>query len=45
MKTLKRYVTFLTQEQFAKLQSISNKTGAPVSTLIRMAVADYLKGR
>jgi hypothetical protein len=43
MSNLKRYVTFLTEDQLKKLQAISTKTGAPVSTLIRMAVSDFLK--
>ena len=43
MSNLKRYVTFLTEEQLKKLQTISTKTGAPISSLIRMAVAESLK--
>ena len=35
--------TFLTDEQLARLQRVSDMTGAPISTLIRIAVADYLK--
>ncbi len=38
-----RQVTFLSDQQLAKLKEISAKTGAPVSTLIRMAVAKYLE--
>jgi hypothetical protein len=41
---LNRQVTFLTDKQLAQLKRVSAKTGAPVSTLIRMAVGDYLKG-
>jgi Ribbon-helix-helix domain len=43
-KLLNRQVTFLTDEQLSQLKRISVKTGAPISTLIRMAVGDYLKG-
>ena len=35
--------TFLTDEQLSRLQRVSDMTGAPFSTLIRIAVADYLK--
>jgi hypothetical protein len=35
--------TFLTDEQLSRLQRASDMTGAPISTLIRIAVADYLK--
>ena len=35
--------TFLTDEQLSRLQRVSDMTGAPISTLIRIAVADYLK--
>jgi ribbon-helix-helix protein len=43
MANLLRYVTFLSPDQLKKLQAISTRTGAPVSTLIRMAVTEYLK--
>jgi hypothetical protein len=39
-----RQVTFLTDAQLAALKRVSKKSGAAISTLIRMAVADYLKG-
>jgi hypothetical protein len=42
-KLLNRQVTFLTDDQLAQLKRVSTKTGAPISTLIRMAVGDYLK--
>lgn len=35
--------TFLTDEQLARLKGVSEMTGAPLSTLIQIAVADYLK--
>jgi hypothetical protein len=35
--------TFLTDEELSRLKRVSNMTGACISTLIRMAVADYLK--
>jgi ribbon-helix-helix protein len=35
--------TFLTDEQLSRLQRVSDMTGAPISTLIRIAVVDYLK--
>ena len=35
--------TYLTDEQLSRLQRASDMTGAPISTLIRIAVADYLK--
>jgi len=35
--------TFLTDEQLERLIRVSDMTGAPISTLIRIAVADYLK--
>jgi ribbon-helix-helix protein len=43
MANLQRYVTFLTADQLKKLRAISTQTGASVSTLIRMAVIEYLK--
>jgi ribbon-helix-helix protein len=43
MKNLVRYVTFLTADQLKQLRAISTQTGASVSTLIRMAVIEYLK--
>jgi hypothetical protein len=35
--------TFLTDEELFRLKRVSDMTGAPISTLIRIAVADYLK--
>jgi hypothetical protein len=35
--------TFLTDEELSRLKRVSDMTGAPISTLIRIAVADYLK--
>jgi len=35
--------TFLTEEQPSRLKRASDMTGAPISTLIRIAAADYLK--
>jgi hypothetical protein len=40
---LNQIVTFLTDEQLAQLRRISAMTGTLSSTLIRIAVADYLK--
>jgi hypothetical protein len=35
--------TFLTDEQLERLRRVSDMRGASISTLIRVAVADYLK--
>jgi hypothetical protein len=35
--------TFLTDEQLERLKRASDMSGAPISTLNRIAVADYLK--
>jgi hypothetical protein len=40
---LNQIVTFLTDEQLAQLKRAAFMTGAPTSTLIRIAVAEYLK--
>ena len=40
---LNQIVTFLTDQQLAQLKRAAIMTGAPTSTLIRIAVADYLK--
>ena len=40
---LNQVVTFLTDEQLAQLKRTSTMTGTPTSTLIRIAVVDYLK--
>ena len=42
-KKLNRQVTFLDDEQMIHLRQISAKTGAPISTLIRMSVTEFLK--
>ena len=40
---LNQIVTFLTDQQLAQLKPAAIMTGTPTSTLIRFAVADYLK--
>jgi predicted DNA-binding protein len=35
--------TFLTDEQLSRLKGVSDMTGAPISTIIQIAVEDYLK--
>jgi hypothetical protein len=40
---LNQIVTFLTDQQLAQLKRTSAMTGTPTSTLIRIAVEDYLK--
>jgi hypothetical protein len=40
---LNQIVTFLTDEQLSQLKRAAIMTGTPTSTLIRFAVADYLK--
>jgi len=42
---MKRTALFLKDEQLAKLQKLSDKTGAPVAELIRRAIDAYLKER
>lgn len=42
---MKRTALFLKEEQLKKLQTLSEKTGAPVAELIRRAVDRYLKER
>jgi len=39
----KRTNIYLDDEHLKKLKSLSEKTGAPVSALIRKAIAEYLK--
>jgi predicted DNA-binding protein len=39
---MKRTALFLKTEQVKKLQSLSEKTGAPVAELIRRAIDHYL---
>jgi hypothetical protein len=35
--------TFVTDEQLSRLKRVSDMSGAPISTLTQIAVADYLK--
>jgi predicted DNA-binding protein len=42
---MKRTALFLKEEQLKKLQVLSDKTGAPVSELIRRAIDKYLHER
>ena len=39
---MNRIVTFLTDSQLKQLKVVQKKLGQPASTLIRMAVAEYL---
>ena len=39
----KRYNVFLDEIQLKQLKAISEKTGAPISVLIRRAIDAYLK--
>ena len=44
MKLAKKLTNLrLTDEQLKKLKALSEKTGAPVSALIRKAIEEYLK--
>ena len=43
MTGMKRTAIFLKEEQLKKLQTISDKTGAPVAELIRRAIDQYLR--
>jgi predicted DNA-binding protein len=40
---MKRTNIWLSDAQLKKLRTVSQKTGAPVSALIRMAIDSYLK--
>ena len=40
---VRQVLTYLTHEQHERLLKLKERTGAPVSVLIRRAVADYLK--
>jgi len=40
---MKRTNIWLSDGQLKKLKALSEKTGAPVSALIRKAIAEYLK--
>ena len=42
--SMKRTALFLKAEQLKKLQALSEKTGAPVTELIRRAIDKYLHG-
>lgn len=42
---VKRTALFLKDEQLAKLQALSEKTGAPVAELVRRAIDKYLQER
>ena len=39
---MKRTALFLKEQQLAKLQTLSEKTGAPIAELIRRAIDAYL---
>ena len=41
-RLMKRTALFLKEEQLAKLQKLSGKTGAPVAELVRRAIDAYL---
>jgi predicted DNA-binding protein len=45
MLAMKRTALFLKAEQLKKLQTLSEKTGAPVAELIRRAIDNYLRER
>jgi hypothetical protein len=40
---MKRTNIYLTDEQVAKLKKLSDKTGAPMSEIVRRAIEAYLK--
>jgi predicted DNA-binding protein len=42
---MKRTALFLKTDQVKKLQTLSDKTGAPVAELIRRAIDNYLRER
>jgi predicted DNA-binding protein len=42
---MKRTAVFLKEDQVKKLESLSEKTGAPVAELIRRAIDKYLQER
>jgi predicted DNA-binding protein len=42
---MKRTSLFLREEQFKKLEAISEKTGAPVAELIRRAIDYWLNAK
>jgi predicted DNA-binding protein len=43
--TMRRTALFLKEDQLKKLQTLSEKTGAPVAELIRRAIDKYLHER
>ena len=44
MKLAKKLTNLrVTEEQLKKLKALSEKTGAPVSALVRKAIEEYLK--
>jgi predicted DNA-binding protein len=43
--TMRRTALFLKEDQLKKLQTLSDKTGAPVAELIRRAIDKYLLER
>jgi predicted DNA-binding protein len=42
---MKRTALFLKEDQLKKLQTLSDKTGAPIAELIRRAIDKYLHER
>jgi len=42
---MRRTALFLKEEQLAKLQTLSDKTGAPIAELVRRAIDAYLLSR
>jgi predicted DNA-binding protein len=42
---MKRTALFLKEEQLVKLQTLSDKTGAPIAELVRRAIDVYLLSR
>ena len=42
---MKRRALFLKEQQLAKLQTLSEKTGAPIAELVRRAIDAYLLSR
>jgi len=42
---MRRTALFVKEDQLAKLQTLSEKTGAPVAELVRRAIDMYLQAR
>jgi predicted DNA-binding protein len=42
---MRRTALFLKEEQLVKLQTLSDKTGAPIAELVRRAIDAYLLSR